>query len=106
MKYVYMVIAETLATAGYLWLMLHILGEKKVKTDETSTCRWFGESWGAPANDTRLEIPVPVGSLCHACRVKFVHGDCGVRLSILGFRGHFGYSYYHRACLMDALGLD
>ena len=101
-----MVIAETLGAAGYLWLMIHMLGDKRVKNGQQPTYRWFGETWGVPQHDRGLEIPVPVNSSCHLCRVRFVHPDCGVRLSILGFRGHFGYTYYHRACLMDSLGIS
>lgn len=38
---------------------------------------WFGESWGAPVNESLLHVETPVGRKCYWCEEVIEPGDTG-----------------------------
>lgn len=81
--------------------------------DDLGTVRWFGRSWGAPINDPRAEIEVPVGAQCISCNVMFEDYHRGVRIpwaaaTMEEYRQREAsgdlYTYYHLDCWMRSIG--
>ena len=68
--------------------------------DDLGTVRWFGESWGAPMNDPRTQVPTPTWERCD-CGQPILTGDQG--LSIPKSEG--GRVFYHLVCFYQSLGL-
>ncbi len=67
-----------------------------------ATYRWFGEDWGAPANDPELQIRVPVDAICMECVNVINADDSGVRIPHLGKRT---FSHFHRDCFLKSIGV-
>lgn len=75
-------------------------------SDESiGTVRWFGPTWGAPINDPRAEISVPLGENCIACEEAFDHGDEGVAIAASVEIAENGQVFYHRWCFFEELGI-
>lgn len=55
--------------------------------------RWFGESWGAPVNETTDHVDTPVGESCaQGCGRPIAEGDQGVLIpgvNTLTLQGRF-----------------
>lgn len=69
--------------------------------DDIGTVRWFGQSWHAPINDPRAEVPVPTDHDCTYCHVPIVSDDSGVTIP-----SQDGRVVFHRTCFFKELGLD
>lgn len=69
--------------------------------DDIGTVRWFGESWRAPINDPRAEIPIPVGEQCIYCHLPIVSDDQGI--SVPG--PPTGRVVFHKDCFFDEIGV-
>ena len=68
--------------------------------DDFGTVRWFGPTWGAPINDPRAEVSIPLGENCIECGVYFDHGDPGVAI-----RSGMVHVFFHRNCFLDSIGV-
>jgi hypothetical protein len=73
--------------------------------DDIGTVRWFGQSWGAPVNDPRAHMSVPLGEWCIHCKVHFDHGDQGFGIAAHTSIAANGQVFYHRNCLFDEIGV-
>lgn len=72
-------------------------------TEEIGTVRWFGDGWGAPVNDPRARVPVPVGEPCMGgCGHSIAEHDRGIGIPHLP-GGHYGW--HHLGCWLRSLGL-
>lgn len=69
--------------------------------DDIGTTRWFGQSWHAPINDPRAEIPVPVDENCIYCHMPIRSDDAG--LSVPG--PPTGQVVFHKECFFDEIGV-
>jgi len=52
--------------------------------------KWFGESWGAPVNETCARIEVPDGECCPRCQRSIRPGDQGLQLQWVDLRRYGG----------------
>lgn len=68
--------------------------------------QWFGESWGAPFNETTPHVDTPVGKLCNGwCEEEIEAGDSGVIMGGVGMDDKPILVCYHRNCyLRQVLG--
>ena len=57
--------------------------------------RWFGVSWGAPANHPDYEVPIPLNEQCEFCSIPFNTESQGVQIPHLGSEE---VSNYDRRC--------
>lgn len=91
---------------------------------DPGTFRWFGRSWGAPCNDVRAQIPVPVGQPCAAedclladhtgCRcpgsdgyIRAEHSGVEIpRLALADGVPVFDVARWHLECWFRELGID
>jgi len=71
--------------------------------DDIGTVRWFGESWGAPINDPRAEVPVPLTDLCEACRDSFNAASQGIQMPYVGREAP---ASYHLTCWLRSIGVQ
>jgi hypothetical protein len=63
--------------------------------------RWFGESWGAPVNETTEHVETPVGQPCEECRVQIKADDSGFLIpDAVPLLGEAHESPWHFDCLM------
>lgn len=71
--------------------------------------QWFGQSWGAPINQSTRHVATPVGVSCVECGSTIQDGDQGVVLPRIHYdeEGDLvpGQSAFHRACFMSAVGI-
>ena len=74
-------------------------------SDELGTLRWFGATWGAPVNDPRAEIPVPLGEDCLRCHFLFDSADRGLAVAASTEISASGQVFYHLECWLDELGV-
>lgn len=75
------------------------VGGTTMPDDDIGTVRWFGESWGAPANDPRTRIEAPVG-LCVECHLPISSDGQGVTIP-----SGEGRAIFHKICFFDVLGV-
>ena len=61
--------------------------------------QYFGESWGAPINETSAQAPTPVGEPCEWCTVAFADDDRGVII-----HGSVTIAYHRECFLCHAAG--
>lgn len=72
--------------------------------DDIGTMRWFGQSWGAPVNDPRAEMSVPLGERCVRCDEDFEHGDQGFGVAAHTSIAANGQVFFHKDCLLAEVG--
>lgn len=73
-------------------------------TDKIGTLRWFGPSWGAPVNDPRARVDVPVGEKCERCRLTIGRDAVGITLPYSDGT-HSRTLAYHLRCWFDEIGV-
>lgn len=70
--------------------------------------KWFGESWGAPVNETNDHAEVPVGKPCLACEGPIDPADRGIILPALTLdpdKPRLVEVPAHLECVLVAVGL-
>lgn len=67
--------------------------------------RWFGPPWGAPVNDPTMEMSVPLGERCIACKEDFEHGDQGLGIAAHTSIAANGQVFYHLNCFLREIGV-
>lgn len=72
-----------------------------VQGDPQVAMRWFGESWGAPVNETNERMGVPLGRQCIACGIAFQPDDQGIETPAVGFK--WPTVIYHKDCFMRSI---
>lgn len=72
--------------------------------DDIGTVRWFGQSWHAPINDPRAEVPVPVNQDCMSCHLPIGSDDQGVEIPYYS-GGYAERQPWHKNCFFDEIGV-
>lgn len=75
-------------------------------TERTQSMDWFGEPW--PAADRRADVcandeyrqPIPVGTECSSCNIKFDEFSQGILIPML-LRD--GWTAWHISCFIDSI---
>lgn len=63
---------------------------------------WFGDSWGAPVNESARHLPTPVGDRCVGCAEYIKIGDQGMLVPIAGLMPA-AFGSWHLDCFIKAI---
>lgn len=66
--------------------------------------QWFGESWGAPFNESSPRVDTPVGVVCNGwCEEPIEATDTGVVMGGIDADGQAELVYFHRNCYLRSV---
>jgi len=67
--------------------------------------KWFGESWGAPVNESAEHVDTPVGWPCVYCRIMIVEADAGFITPYISDEEDVDEVAFHHECFLKDLGI-
>lgn len=68
--------------------------------------KWFGESWGAPVNESAEHTETPVGGVCIYCNVMITPEDRGFVLPYISDEEDLDEVAFHYQCFLRDLGIN